>query len=161
MSINDIILNLSKLYVTTDQAAQEIMLASEINDSINTNSAVNSNAILLNFFSERLSKDVKTVQELLSGLNVKELLDLYIDHLKNIKVATITLAFDPDLSYLKQLHSEIVLFLNEQVLLNVLVDSKIVAGIIVEFDGNYIDLSIESKINKFLTKDYVLKNIFK
>lgn len=80
----------------------------------------------------------------------KQFVEEIIKELKAVPQVRITLAFEPDDSFTAKLNEEISRQIGQKVILDILVNHHIVAGIVVEFLGKYKDYSLESKVDEYL-----------
>jgi F0F1-type ATP synthase delta subunit len=71
--------------------------------------------------------------------------------ISSLPVATITLAFEPDETALRDLSEWFFQNLNRQVLFDIQIDPDLIAGTAVLFNGKYQDLSVKGKFNQILT----------
>lgn len=90
----------------------------------------------------------QSVADMTQIQKVHEVLSSIVSELQGLPVVHITLAFDPT----QLLQRDIVLWLREKIkegiILDVIVDKKIVGGFLMDYNGHYWDLSIHSSFEK-------------
>ncbi len=70
------------------------------------------------------------------------------DYLQSIPQAKLTLAFSPSKDFIQEISNWIEKEIGEKTILNLTINHKITGGIVIEFKGKYLDLSLAKKINK-------------
>jgi len=70
--------------------------------------------------------------------------------LKKFLLIKIEIAFDPSPSFLRQLKNWFEENIKKDVVLDITKNPKIVGGIIIEYNGKYLDLSLAKKIDHFI-----------
>lgn len=88
----------------------------------------------------------------------KQFLEEIITELKTIPIVKITLAFEPDDSFISKLNERISFQAGQKVILDILVNHHIVGGIVVEYQGKFKDYSLESRVDQYL-KEVVKKEL--
>lgn len=86
----------------------------------------------------------------------KEFIEEIIKYLRSVSLVKVTLAFEPDANFVSKLNDQISSILNQKVILDILVDQKIIAGLTVEYQGKFKDYSLEPRV-----KDYLRNNLKK
>lgn len=81
----------------------------------------------------------------------KKFIEEIIDNLKTIPQVRLTLAFEPDDSFIARINDEISHQANQKIILDIIVNHHIVAGVVCEYQGKYKDYSQESKVDKYLS----------
>jgi len=77
------------------------------------------------------------------------------DELLKLPVLKIQLAFLPTPSFIKELSDWFKKNLKKRVLLDIEVNPTIVGGLILEYKGRYLDLSLKKEIEKLNIKDFI------
>jgi F0F1-type ATP synthase delta subunit len=71
--------------------------------------------------------------------------------ISSLQVATITLAFEPDETALRDLSQWFFQNLNRQVLFEIQIDPDLIGGVAILYNGKYQDLSVKSRFSQILT----------
>lgn len=82
----------------------------------------------------------------------KEFLEELTSYLQNLPQVKINLAFSPSNGFLKELSSWIKNEVGEKAILDLTINHKISGGIIIEYKGKYLDLSLANKINESIAQ---------
>jgi F0F1-type ATP synthase delta subunit len=80
-------------------------------------------------------------------------LDKLKKYLLSFPQIKLTLAFSPSLEFLKKISDWLIKETHQKVILDVFINPKITGGVIVEYKGKYLDLSLAKKIQQFLRED--------
>lgn len=83
---------------------------------------------------------------------IKEFFVKIQETIKDLQVVPITLAFEPKEQTLKILAEWFILNVKKQVLFDITVDRKLIAGAAVTYNGKYKDFSIKAKVQEIITK---------
>jgi F0F1-type ATP synthase delta subunit len=85
-----------------------------------------------------------------SAKDIKNFLEKIQKLISSIPILTLTLAFEPKESTMKALSDWFMLNLKRQFVFDFKVDSNIIAGAIINFNGKYLDFSIKPKFEQIL-----------
>ena len=80
---------------------------------------------------------------------VKSILDVIKQYLQSIPVATVTLAFEPNLAQVRRILQSITQSYGKAAVLQIVIDPSIVGGMVLEWEGKYHDYSIKKKVKKY------------
>ena len=80
------------------------------------------------------------------------------EHLQEISQAKLTLAFSPSRDFIEKVSNWIENEAGEKVILDLTINHKITGGIIIEYRGKYLNLSLASKINKAVAQKVYEQN---
>lgn len=72
------------------------------------------------------------------------------EHFSKRPIAIITLAFSPTSNILKKISDWFLSHTKEKVILDIKIAPEILGGLIIEFKGKYLNLSLQKQIDKFL-----------
>lgn len=87
-----------------------------------------------------------------STKTIKEFFTKIQETIAGLPVVPITLAFEPKEQTLKILSDWFMINLKKQVLFDISVDRKLIAGAAITYQGKYKDFSIKPKVNEILAK---------
>ena len=76
-----------------------------------------------------------------------------IHHMKALPQVKVTLAFEPSVTFISFINSVISKEVGQKVLLDILVDQFIVAGVTFEFRGKFVDYTLADSIDKFIGRE--------
>lgn len=85
--------------------------------------------------------------------SIKEFLQVLKEKIIAMPVLSLTIAFEPQQQTLKALSEWILVNTNQQMVFEITVDPRLVAGAIVTHNGNFFDFSIRPTVEKILTKE--------
>lgn len=83
---------------------------------------------------------------------INEFLENLSNYLQEIPQIKLTLAFSPSKEFIEKISNKIEKEVGEKVILNLIINHKITGGIIIEYRGKYLDLSLSKKINKSIAQ---------
>ncbi|MBI5122400.1 F0F1 ATP synthase subunit delta [Candidatus Roizmanbacteria bacterium] len=95
--------------------------------------------------------------DLQSASNIKAFLTKLQDEVTNLSIMPITLAFEPKEQTLKALSDWFQVNLKKQVLFEIAVDKKLIAGATITFKGKFKDFSIKEKFNEIVKNSIIQK----
>lgn len=79
-----------------------------------------------------------------------ELLDELRNYLLSLPKIKLTLAFQPNKEFLKQISKWLQKEVGQKIILDIFVNPHIVSGVIIEYKGKYLDFSLIKEIQQFL-----------
>jgi F0F1-type ATP synthase delta subunit len=82
--------------------------------------------------------------------DLKAFFDKLQENIKNIPTLSLSLAFEPNEETLKLLDEWFTLNLKKQFIFDIAVNTKIIGGAAINFNGKYLDCSIKPKFDKIL-----------
>lgn len=84
-------------------------------------------------------------------------LDGLINYLTRLPVLTLTLAIKPSDDLLARINQELSKVTGGQSLIDIKYESGVLGGAKMEFNGKYLDLSLDKRMSEFITKEMVTK----
>ena len=85
-----------------------------------------------------------------SGTALKEFLDKMQQFITTMPVLSLSLAFEPDDATLKMLSQWFIMNTKKQVIFDISVDSSLIGGIAITYNGKYQDFSIKSQFEQIM-----------
>lgn len=93
------------------------------------------------------------LNELFKGQNFNEdqksSLEQALHDLSDIETVKLTIAFEPQRQFLEHLHAQLSQIIKTRFVIDYAVNSKILGGMIIEYEGKYKDFSVRKKVNKY------------
>lgn len=109
-----------------------------------------------NVVSEEL-REIFKKQEKKNKLQTRKQQEKFLDNLKeylqDLPQIRLTLAFSPSDSFLQEISQWLEKEIGEKTIINLTVNPEIVGGIIIEYNGRYLNLALEKKIKKATTNE--------
>jgi F0F1-type ATP synthase delta subunit len=84
---------------------------------------------------------------------IKDFLQLIKDTITNTPVLTLTIAFEPQVQTLKALSEWFLVNMNQQMVFDITVDTSLVAGTKITYNGKFFDFSIRPVVEKVLSNN--------
>jgi len=91
-----------------------------------------------------------------SNSNLSEFFNLITQKISSLPIVTLSIAFEPDSQSLQDLSQWFTLNINRQVIFEIIVDPKLIAGAAITYNGRYEDYSAKSKFAQILSHGYTL-----
>jgi F0F1-type ATP synthase delta subunit len=85
-----------------------------------------------------------------SNSALSEFFNLIIQKISSLPVVTLTIAFEPDNQTLRDLSQWFTLNINRQVVFEIIVDPKLIAGAAITYNGRYEDYSVKTKFTQIV-----------
>jgi hypothetical protein len=156
--------DLTDFFITKNQATSFIQSIEIINDQLYEVNFNLEKALSNQFGIEKKDKFITFLREQninnSSNDDLKKFLTSVQENIRKLPVLSITLAFEPDDKTLKAIVEWFLFNLNRQILLDISVDKKIIAGASINFKGKYKDYSVKPLFENMINKE-VIKNIDK
>jgi len=142
------LLDLSDFFVTKQQAIDFSARLSSISDMLYESNFNLENALQKHLGTIKKDKFLSLLREnkvaIGSNTAIKSFLDKIANNISNLPTATLTLAVEPDKEALQEISDWFPLNLKKQVLIEIQVEPRLVAGAIISYKGKLIDASIRS-----------------
>ena len=152
--------DLHKLIRTREEAFKMLSEIEMVSDALYQNNPDELNSILENKINKNLAEYIKRSFE--TGIPKPEFLNETKESIKKMPVISLTISFDPSEGTLTKLTSWAENNLAERVIFDISKNESLVGGAIVISRGNYLDLSLRSKIiDYFKNQKEALATYFK
>lgn len=145
------ILDLSAFFVTKSQANDFVRGISNIIDQMYEINFHLENAFAQEFGIDKRDKFIELLHENShKNLSLKDYLTSFIEQVKIMPELDITIAYEPNMETLKSISQWFIISYNKQVLLNISVDRKLIAGAAINYKGKYKDFSYRNQFNEIV-----------
>lgn len=147
------IMDLSNFFVTKSQASDFSRGISNIIDAMYETNFNLENEFAKEFGIDKRDKFLQLLHENShKNISIKEFLTSFIEQIKILPELDITIAYEPNTETLKAISQWFIISYGKQVLLNVSVDRKLIAGAAINYKGKYRDFSLKEQFNGIIKK---------
>ena len=149
-------LDLSAFFTTKSQASDFSVRLAVVADQAYETGFNLENTLMQQFGIEKKDKFITLLRDQQintgSAANLKDFLIKVQESVAAIPVLSLTLAFEPTVESMKALTDWFLLNLKKQVLFDVKVDTSIIGGALITFNGKFLDFSIKTKFDQVFQK---------
>ena len=149
-------LDLSPFFKTKSQASDFSARLAKLSESIYETTFNLEKELLDQFGIQKKDKFITLLRD--SQINAEKPADLkgFVDklcaYISTLPVLSLTVAFEPKEQSLKRLADWFTLNIKKQILFDISVDSTIIAGTTLTYNGKFLDYSIKPKIDELMTQ---------
>lgn len=147
-------LDLSYFFTTKAQAYDFSARLSTISDKIYQTSFNLEKNLIDEFGIQKKEKFMTLLRDnkipVESNSQMKAFLDTLLEKISKLPVLILTISVEPDTKTLASLSEWFVLNLNKQILLDINIDNRLIAGASIKFQGKAMDFSIRPQFEKIL-----------